>query len=85
MVVSIQGRRLYLWRAVDSQDEILDLLVQAEARQSSDPQAHAEAAPKAGLWSEELNTHNPGVCARSEVMIPSSSCPPWLRDDLGAF
>ncbi len=28
MVVSIQGRRLYLWRAVDSEGEILDLLVQ---------------------------------------------------------
>src|SRR5215217_8241688 len=28
MVVSIQGRRMYLWRAVDNEGEILDLLVQ---------------------------------------------------------
>jgi putative transposase len=28
MVVSIQGRRMYLWRAVDSEGEILELLVQ---------------------------------------------------------
>ena len=28
MVVSIQGRRMYLWRAVDSEGEVLDLLVQ---------------------------------------------------------
>src|SRR5918994_6024695 len=28
MVVSIQGRRMYLWRAVDSEGEILDMLVQ---------------------------------------------------------
>jgi putative transposase len=28
MVVLIQGRRMYLWRAVDSEGEILDLLVQ---------------------------------------------------------
>jgi putative transposase len=28
IVVSIQGRRMYLWRAVDSDGEILDLLVQ---------------------------------------------------------
>ena len=27
-MVSIQGRRMYLWRAVDSEGEILDLLVQ---------------------------------------------------------
>src|ERR671913_534772 len=28
MVVSIQGRRMYLWRAVDNEGEILDMLVQ---------------------------------------------------------
>ncbi len=28
MVVSIQGRRMFLWRAVDSEGEVLDLLVQ---------------------------------------------------------
>src|SRR5215210_9453335 len=28
MVVSIQGCRMYLWRAVDSEGEVLDLLVQ---------------------------------------------------------
>src|SRR5215203_6102139 len=28
MVISIQGRRMYLWRAVDSEGEVLDLLVQ---------------------------------------------------------
>src|SRR5918911_5524856 len=30
MVVSIQGRRMSLWRAVDSEGEILDLLVQTK-------------------------------------------------------
>lgn len=29
MVIRIQGRRLYLWRAVDSEGEILDVLVQS--------------------------------------------------------
>src|SRR3954464_11043450 len=28
MVVTIQGRRMYLWRAVDAEGEVLDLLVQ---------------------------------------------------------
>ena len=28
MVISVQGRRIYLWRAVDSEGEVLDLLVQ---------------------------------------------------------
>ncbi len=30
MVVSIQGQRMYLWRAVDSEGEVLDLLVQSK-------------------------------------------------------
>jgi transposase-like protein len=30
MMISIQGRRLYLWRAVDSEGEILDVLVQTK-------------------------------------------------------
>src|ERR671912_2098692 len=30
MVVTIQGRRMYLWRAVDAEGEVLDLLVQAK-------------------------------------------------------
>ncbi len=29
MFVSIQGKRMYLWRAVDSEGEVLDILVQA--------------------------------------------------------
>jgi transposase-like protein len=29
MVIRIQGRHLYLWRAVDSEGEILDMLVQS--------------------------------------------------------
>src|SRR5688500_5113682 len=28
MVISVQGKRMYLWRAVDSEGEVLDLLVQ---------------------------------------------------------
>jgi len=30
MVVSIAGRRMYMWRAVDSEGEVLDVLVQRE-------------------------------------------------------
>jgi hypothetical protein len=29
--VAISGKRLFLWRAVDSEGEVLDLLVQREA------------------------------------------------------
>ena len=39
MAISIQGRRMYLWRAVDSEGEVLDLLVQSKRD------------TKAALWS----------------------------------
>ena len=35
MVIAIQGRALYLWRAVDSEGEILDLLVQPRRDKAS--------------------------------------------------
>src|SRR5260370_6585814 len=38
MVVSIAGRRLYMWRAVDSEGEVLDVMVQ--------PRRHKAAAVK---------------------------------------
>src|SRR5215213_4243408 len=47
MVVSVQGKRMYLWRAVDSEGEVLDLLVQPK-RDSRGPAAHAEAAEETG-------------------------------------
>jgi hypothetical protein len=34
MVVRIAGRRMYLWRAVDQEGEILDLLIHGETRVS---------------------------------------------------
>jgi transposase-like protein len=35
MVVSIQGRRMYLWRAVDSEGEILDILVKPKRNKAA--------------------------------------------------
>jgi transposase-like protein len=35
MITSIQGKRMYLWRAVDSEGEILDMLVQPRRHKAS--------------------------------------------------
>jgi transposase-like protein len=51
MVVSIQGRRLYLWRTVDSEGEVLDLLAHRDgtrlrrhhARKSRDERLQSSA------------------------------------------
>jgi putative transposase len=53
MVVRIAGKRMYLWRAVDHEGEILDVLVSASARPVRCYQAHAQADAKAGLRAEK--------------------------------
>src|SRR3977135_2108458 len=52
MVVRIAGRHMYLRRAVDHEGEVLEILVQAPTRQARSYQAHAQAAPQAGLRAE---------------------------------
>jgi putative transposase len=41
MVVRIAGRRMYLWRTVDDEGEVLDVLVQRRRDQAAGRQAHA--------------------------------------------
>ena len=43
MFVSIGGKRMYLWRAVDAEGEVLDILVQTRARSAGCPEPHAKA------------------------------------------
>ena len=62
MFVKIGGRQMYLWRAVDSEGEVLDMLVQsrrdkraaaADAQAAEEPGRGTEGArdrPAAGLW-----------------------------------
>jgi putative transposase len=49
MVVSIQGRRLYLWRAVDSEGEVLDLLVQSKRDKRAARQLMRKLLRKQGM------------------------------------
>jgi hypothetical protein len=44
MVVRIAGQRMYLWRAVDHEGEVLDMLGSAPARWSGGAAANAQAA-----------------------------------------
>src|SRR5947199_831200 len=48
MVVRIVGKRMYLWRAVDHEGEVLDVLVQRR-RDKRAAVKHAQADAKAGL------------------------------------
>src|SRR6202162_5271400 len=50
MVVRIAGKRMYLWRAVDHEGEVLDMLVQP--RQACGTPADAQAAQEKGLRAE---------------------------------
>src|SRR3712207_7442485 len=53
MVVSIRGRRMDLWRAVDSQGEVLDMLVQARRDKAAALRLMRKLLKKLGFRSEE--------------------------------
>jgi putative transposase len=69
MVVSIQGRRMYLWRAVDSEGEILDVLVQPCRDRSAALKLMRKLLSKWGyaprvLVTDKLSSYG---CARREL------------------
>jgi putative transposase len=70
MVVSIQGRRMYPWRAVDSEGEILDVLVQ--------PRRDKSAALK--LMRKLLKRQGYAPCVLVTGKLPSYGC---ARRELG--
>src|SRR5215203_3196630 len=56
MVLSIQGRRMYLWRAVDSEGEVLDLLVQSKRDTAAALRLMRKLLKKQGYAPDELVT-----------------------------
>src|ERR687898_206686 len=69
MVVSIQGKRMYLWRAVDSEGEVLDLLVQAKRDTKAALRLMRKLLKKQGFAPDELVTDKLGSygAARREL------------------
>jgi putative transposase len=60
MVISIQGRRMYLWRAVDSEGEVLDLLVQSKRNTKAALRHMRKLLKKQGYAPDELVTDKLG-------------------------
>jgi putative transposase len=69
MVISIQGRRMYLWRAVDSEGEVLDILVQPRRDKTAALRLMRKLLKKHGcaprvLVTDKLRSY---ACARREL------------------
>src|SRR5215212_309568 len=58
--VTIQGKRMYLWRAVDSEGEVLDLLVQAKRDTKAALRLIRKLLKKQGYAPDELVTDKLG-------------------------
>jgi putative transposase len=69
MVVAIQGKRMYLWRAVDSEGEVLDLLVQSKRGTTAALRLMRKLLKKQGYAPDELVTDKLGFygAARREL------------------
>jgi putative transposase len=60
MVVSIQSRRMYLWRAVDSEGEVLDLLVQSKRNTAAALRLMRKLLKKQGYAPDQIVTDKLG-------------------------
>src|ERR671933_233736 len=60
MVVTIQGRRMYLWRAVDAEGEVLDLLVQPRREKKAALRLLRKLIKKLGFAPKNLGTDKLG-------------------------
>ena len=71
VVVKIQGRRMYLWRGVDSEGEILDLLVQSTRDTKAALRLMRKLLKKQGFAPDELVTDKLGSygAARRELRL----------------
>src|SRR5918992_2050653 len=71
MVVSIQGQRMYLWRAVDSEGEALDLLVQSKRDTKAALRLMRKLLKKQGYAPDQIVTDKLGSygAARRELRL----------------
>ena len=72
MVISVQGRRMYLWRAVDSEGEILDMLVQSRRDKGAALRLIRKLLKKHGfvpkvLVTDKLRSYGGSRCAMSRA------------------
>jgi putative transposase len=74
MVVSIQGKRMYLWRAVDSEGEVLDLLVQAKRDTRAALRLMRKLLRKQGCAPDELVTDKLGSYGAARRELRLSCC-----------
>src|SRR5262250_1798679 len=78
LVVHIGGKRMYLWRAVDDEGEVLDMLVQSRPRQPGGAAADAQAAQETGLRAEIVG-HRQAALLRLGVPAVRAELPPPTR------
>jgi DDE domain len=60
MVVRIAGKHMYVWRAVDHEGEVLEILVPASSQPVGGRQADAQFAPQTGLRADEGDDRQAG-------------------------
>jgi transposase-like protein len=73
MVVTIQGQRMFLWRAVDSEGEILDILVQSKRNTNAALRLMRNLLKKQGFPPKVLATDKLRSCATARRKLGLSA------------
>jgi len=76
--LKIDGRLVYLWRAVDAEGEVLDVLVQAKRNKHAALKALAQAVEEVRLRSRPVDYRRPAVVWR-RCLRPRHREAPWTR------
>jgi len=76
MVVMIGGRRLYLWRAVDDEGEVLDILVQSRRNKAAAVKLLRKLMKKLGFAPRLLVTDKLPYIVRSMMGFGGNACKP---------
>ena len=71
MVVRIAGKRMYLWRAVDHEGEVLDMLIPAPTRHPGGAAADAQAAQEARFRAETAGHRQAALLRRGVPASPA--------------
>ena len=76
MVVKISGKRMWLWRAVDDEGEVLDVLVQKRRNTKAAMRLFRKLLKNTGIDPEAsapIDWHRIGCCARVGTISPTST------------
>jgi putative transposase len=87
MVVSLSGKQMYMWRAVDSEDEVLEILVQPQRNKAAALRLFRKLFRRQGFFptvivTDKLRSYGQRFAKLASLVHTSKDCVPTTRGEL---